>query len=198
MKHRLKLKCILAIITGCILLSGCGSDNSKIDLPSQKEMAAAGLEDIAQTDEINDFVLTDYDIAEGEIVYTFTNSQDEKNTLGVTGIKMSAEEYEKMLPASDNLQDTVINDINCKFIDRTVHFVPDGYEVSQRIKDNVAKGTTEIKYGNPSKLDELLPLQRVYWYDENTSVAYTIEAMGQYYTLDNMTEYVRNYVENAE
>ncbi|MGN1317434.1 MAG: hypothetical protein ACI4VF_00355 [Lachnospirales bacterium] len=198
MKHIFKKGFFVFSVCACLVFTGCGNSVKKISLPTDEEMQQAGMGDITQTDEIKDFVLSDYSISNGEIVYSFSNVKDEKNTLEVKGVKMSLDEYNESLPKSDNLKDTTINGMECKFIDRTVHYVPDGYEFDERVKNNIKNGTTEAKYGSPSNLDQLLPLQRIYWYDAVTSTAYTLEAMGEYYTLENMSEYVYNYVDNAK
>lgn len=183
-----------------LMLSGCGNngDTNKIDTPTESELKNADMENIEQTDEFGDYVLKDYDIEGKKVVYSFADKESPNKSLTVTGRKMTPEEYNSSLPETDTLKDTVINGINCKFIDRTVHFVPDGYTPDDRVKRNVEMGTTEIKYGNPNDLDELLPLQRVYWYDDALGIGYEIEAIGQYYTLDEMSIYVQNYVESAE
>ncbi len=198
---KIRFKRLFAVILAGLMLSGCGgntSDINKIDPPTQSELKSADMENIEQTDEFGDYVLTDYDIEQKKIVYSFTDKESPKKSLAVTGRKMTPEEYNSSLPETDTLKDAVINGINCKFIDRTVHFVPDGYMPDDRVKRNVAMGTTEIKYGNPNDLDELLPLQRFYWYDDALGIGYEIEATGQYYTLEEMSIYVQNYVESAE
>lgn len=198
MKNRLSRFILISLSVLCIFMTGCKKSNiQKIDPPTQEDLQKSNLQGIMQTDEVEDYYLTDYTIENGKIVYEFTDSVGEKDKISVTGIKMSYEDYVKSLPNGD-LKETIINGINCLFIDRTVHYVPDGYKPDKRVQNNVNMGTTEIKYGNPDDLDELLPIQHIYWYDDATQIAYNIEAMGKYYQMADMGIYVSNYMEESQ
>lgn len=200
MKINLTKAAVLSVVTIVMLISGCGKrDNSdlRVDLPSDKEKASADLQEVKQTDEFGDYVLSDYNISEGKIEYVYTNKIDEVKTLTAVAEKMTSEEYNESLPAGD-LKDAVINGIECKFINRTVHVVPSDYVPDKWVKNNVSIGTTEIKYDEDTTIDSLYPLQRIYWYDEEKGIAYSVESISQYYELEDMSEFVQMFLEKAE
>ena len=178
----------------CLLLTGCGNDKG-IDAPKLEELQSYGMENVKQTEKFKDYILTDYKISEGNIEYVFTGIDDENKVLTVICKNATFEEYNKSLPEVE-LSSTFINGMECRFIDRTVHYVPEGYVPDERVKKNVAKGTTEIKYGN--SVEALLPIQKYYWYDNENSMEYIVESMGQYYSLEEMGEIVLNFMKKAE
>lgn len=202
---KLKFNRFMAVsfIVFAVALCGCGknTDAVKISLPTDEQCSESGIPGILQTDELEDeqdeYVLTDYKLENGSVAYTFTEKKDQKKSLEVIGKKMSQDEYKNSLPVGD-LKDVRVNGIDCKFINRTVHYVPNDYEPDDRVKNNVKIGTTEIKYGSDSDIEELLPIQRIYWYDPAIQIGYSLESIGQYYSEEEMSIYVQNYVENSK
>ncbi len=206
MKLNIKSAAVLTLMSFALLLSGCG--NNKAKLPDNSEISSAGLEGVKQTDELegsfidddettndDDYYLSEYNIGNNTIEYTYIESDEQKKNLTVTANKMSEQEYQDFLPVGDTIS-AVINGQDCTFISRTVHYVTDDYVPTERVKANVEKGTTEIKYG--SGTNQLLPIQKMYWYDAENQIGYCMEIMGQYYTLEDWSSFVQSYMENAE
>ena len=192
---------ILALsITGC----GGGVENeNKIEPPSYEECSNNGLDGIKQTDDMvveilsEGYYLSDYYFGERSIEYTYTNENDDTKVIRVLAQKMNPDEFLEYLPDVDTATQEV-EDMTCYYLNRTANVVPEGYEISQRIQDNVEKGTTEIIYDNSTNVKRLLPLQRIYWLDENNAIAYDIEILGEYYEIDTMVGFVKAYISEAE
>lgn len=204
MKFNFKSVLAVTFAVATLVLTGCGNEAKKISVPSASECEQAQVIGIKQTNEIDDetndkeYVLTDYDLGNGHIVYTYTEKKEQLKSITVTGIKMTYDEFKSALPTNVELKDANVNGIACKYLERTVHYVPDDYEVSDRVKENVKKGTTEIKYGSRSDLDQLLPIQRMYWFDSANNIGYSLEIMGEYYQMADLNKFVLNYTTNAK
>lgn len=207
MKLKFKSLAVLSIMSFALLFNGC-TNKEKVKLPDNSEISSAGLDGIKQTDELEgsfvveggnkddeDYFLSKYNIGDKTIEYTYTEAVQENKNITVTAKKMNEEEYQDFLPAGDTTT-AIINGYDCTFISRTVHYVPDDYVPTDRVKANVEKGTTEIKYG--SGTEQLLPIQKMYWYDADNQIGYCIEAIGQYYSLEDWSSFSQSYMEKAK
>ncbi len=207
MKLKLKTIAALSLISLSLLAVGCG-DNNAIELPTQEQLSDVGLDGVKQTDELDgsfvldnentkseSYVLADYELEDKTVSYTYVSTENINNSLTCTAKKMTPEEYEDFVP-DINTTEAAINDYSCTFVSRTVHYVPDDYVPSERVKENVEKGTTEIKYG--SGTEQLLPIQKMYWYDSENQIGYCLEIMGQYYTLEDWSTFAQSYMEDAQ
>lgn len=211
MKLNIKTAAVLSIMSLALLLNGCNKNELQIDTPGSSQLNSAGLEGVKQTDELEgeyvdnmdiekkqkseEYVLSEYNIDSGNIEYIYTESDEQKKNITVTARKMNEQEYEEQLPVGETVN-AIINGNQCTFISRTVHYVPYDYVPTERVKANVQKGTTEIKYG--SGTEQLLPIQKMYWYDYENQIGYCAEVMGQYYSLEDWSSFVQSYMENAE
>lgn len=211
MKINLKNIVALSIMSLVLGLSGCGKENIKVSLPESNELAQAGFNNVKQADELegainnagktlegktDKYVLTDYTINENSIEYTYTDTETQNKKITLYADKVSETDFYNSLPTNTKLTDAIINGNNCIFLERTVRYVTDGYQPTELDKQNIEKGTTEIKYGN--SVNALLPIQRIYWYDYNSSMGYNVEVIGQYYSLEDLSTYVQSFMDNAK
>lgn len=205
MKSKIKSFIAVSMSLAVVVLSGCGAggprEAKKIDPPTKQECLNYNLEGVHQTDEISnedtDYVLTDYIIEPNYVEYEFTEKKTSNGIVTVTVSKQTRQEFEASMPDVE-LQDIDIDGMACKFLNRTVHYVPDGYELDEQTMKNVEKGTTEIRYGSDSDIEQLVPVQRVYWYDDEGQMGYTLDIMEQYYDADKLAEYVREYLKKSK
>ena len=132
-------------------LRGKESDVAQIeptDLPSKKELEALRLEDVIQTDKINDqFALASYQVDGISMVYYFqADAVTNGERLTVTARTMDPAEYQITLPAGDKVQKTNIGEYEMTFYDRMIYYVVDeNVEIPSVIQDNLQNGHAEIR-----------------------------------------------------
>ncbi|MDO4300694.1 MAG: hypothetical protein Q4D26_04790 [Clostridia bacterium] len=166
------------------------SEIEKGDLPSPEELNSVSLDNVMQTDSINEqFNLSNYQINDGSIKYNYlANAVTSGERLSVTAKAMTEEEYNEMLPKQRGESNT-IDDISVVYNDRSLYYTTEGGELPSNISESEEKGTVVVRYGN--SLSELLPMQQMMWYADG--IGYTLESIGRNYTYDDMAKLTEDF-----
>lgn len=169
-----------------------------INLPDKKELEKIKLENVIQTDKINDqFVLARYEIEGINIIYYFqADAVTNGERLTVTAHTVSSPaEYEILLPTGDRVEKTTIGDYEMTFYNRMIYYVPDeNTELPPVIRKNLENGHAEIRYR--SGAPELVNCQSMQWYDNG--IAYNMESLSRSYTIEDMSSLVTDYLNNRK
>lgn len=165
------------------------------DLPSESELAELGLEDVMQTNSINEqFNLSNYEIVDGGIKYNYlANAVTNGERLSITAKAMSEEEYEEMLPTA-KAEENTIDDIDVVYNDRTLYYTVDETQVPDYVKKAEEEGNAVVRYGN--SLGEILPMQQLMWYSDG--IGYTLESVARNYTYDDMAKLAQDFFEQVK
>lgn len=167
-------------------------------LPSKKELKSLRLENVMQTNKLNDrFKLNDYAVDGAAMKYNFLEDNNSLGkTLTVTAKSENIAEYELTLPVSDRVEKVNVDKYEMTFYNRMVYFVEnENTELSDVIKSNISNGHVEIRYNGSSP--ELVSAQSIYWYDEENSIAYTMEVLARNLSKDEMTALASDYINNS-
>lgn len=164
-------------------------------LPTEQELSSVNLENSDKAQYITDkFALSGYDIIDNGITYNYQASEVTSGwRLTLTAKAMNEADFNAALPKGDT-QNAVFNEnISAVFIDRTINYVSDSYQITPQLQQNIDDGKTELERGNSIER-ELIPVQRIYWYKDG--ISYTLESRYRSYTIDDMTKLVQAFLDS--
>lgn len=165
------------------------------NLPSDGELKDLGLENVMQTNKINEqFNLSNYEIKDDCIKYNYlANAVTNGERLSITAKAMTETEYNEMLPKA-KAQNNTIGDVDVVYNNRNLYHTEDDAELPEYIKKAEEAGNVVVREGN--SLSELVPMQQLMWYTDG--IGYTLESIARNYTYDDMAALAEDFFSQVE
>lgn len=159
------------------------ADVEPIELPS--EVAAdVGFEPKAVDTLTERFVLRQVEKGDNSIIYYYqTHQRTDGERLMLICNAMSEDDYIQGLPKL-NYENNFYNDLKLTYMERSLLYVPDGYEISEATQANIDRGILVVEYGND--LEELMRISSVSWYENG--IKYELQVRNNNVTEDELIE----------
>ena len=139
---------------------------SALPLPTEEELKSHNLENISVKEKLTEkFALGNYTLNDKSALFEYKAREvTTGERLYLKVLKADENEYKLSLPSNST---THLSDdgINICYVDRTINYVSDDFEVDTELQKAIEEGKTELERGN-SLTREVIPVKRIYWYKD--------------------------------
>lgn len=159
------------------------ADVEPIELPDEVA-GSVGFEPKA-VDKLTDrFVLRKVEEGDNSVIYYYqTHERTSGERLMLMCSMMSEEDYNQGLPEL-NYENMTYNGITLTYMERSLLYVPDDYEIAESIQANIDRGILVVEYGND--LEEMLSMSSMVWYENG--IKYELQQRNNNVTQEEMLE----------